>query len=57
MTDPTTIRVDQYLAHPPPKVWRALTDSDLIARWLIEVRSAQTPGFSRGVGASTRDGQ
>jgi uncharacterized protein YndB with AHSA1/START domain len=35
MTDPTTIRVDQYLAHPPPKVWRALTDSDLIARWLM----------------------
>ena len=33
--DPTTVRVDQFLAHPPAKVWRALTEPDLIARWLI----------------------
>ncbi|MCM0678059.1 SRPBCC domain-containing protein [Micromonospora phytophila] len=35
MGDVTTIRVDQFLAHPPAKVWRVLTDSDLIARWLM----------------------
>ncbi len=35
MTEPTTIKVDQYLAHPPARVWRALTDPDLLARWLM----------------------
>lgn len=35
MSDPTTIRVDQFLGHPPTKVWRVLTDSDLLARWLM----------------------
>ncbi len=25
------------LLHPPPKVWRALTDPDLLARWLLPV--------------------
>ncbi|MGW0592623.1 hypothetical protein [Streptosporangium sp. NPDC002607] len=23
-----TVRVDRYLAHPPERVWRALTDTD-----------------------------
>ena len=33
--DLRTIRVDEFLPHPPQKVWRALTDPDLIARWLM----------------------
>ena len=33
--DLRTIRVDQYLPYPPQKVWRALTEPDLIARWLM----------------------
>jgi uncharacterized protein YndB with AHSA1/START domain len=33
--DLTTIRVDQFLAHPPAKVWRALTEPELIAQWLM----------------------
>ncbi|MCX4512371.1 SRPBCC domain-containing protein [Streptomyces sp. NBC_01619] len=33
--DPTTIRVDQFLAHPPAKVWRALAEPELIAQWLM----------------------
>jgi uncharacterized protein YndB with AHSA1/START domain len=33
--DPRTIHVDEFLPHPPAKVWRALTDSALIARWLM----------------------
>jgi uncharacterized protein YndB with AHSA1/START domain len=31
----TTVRVDQFLAHPPATVWRALTSPDLLARWLM----------------------
>ncbi|MGW2562605.1 SRPBCC family protein [Streptomyces sp. NPDC001514] len=33
--DLTTIRVAQFLAHPPAKVWRALTEPELIAQWLM----------------------
>jgi len=32
-TDPTEIRCDQFIAHPPAAVWKALTDPDLHARW------------------------
>jgi uncharacterized protein YndB with AHSA1/START domain len=34
-TDRTVITVDQYLAHPPARVWAALTDPELLARWLM----------------------
>ncbi|WP_283136325.1 SRPBCC family protein [Rhizohabitans arisaemae] len=33
--DPTTICVDQFLPHPPARVWRALTEPDLLAQWLM----------------------
>ena len=29
------IEVDQFLAQPPDRVWHALTDPDLLARWLM----------------------
>ena len=29
------IRVEYDLAQPPRKVWRALTESDLLGRWLM----------------------
>ncbi|GAA2644136.1 SRPBCC domain-containing protein [Streptomyces vastus] len=32
-TDPAVIRCDQFIAHSPSVVWRALTDPDLHARW------------------------
>ncbi|MEU1285874.1 SRPBCC domain-containing protein [Kitasatospora sp. NPDC005856] len=32
-TDPTVIRCDQFIAHSPAAVWRALTDPDLHAKW------------------------
>jgi uncharacterized protein YndB with AHSA1/START domain len=31
--DLTTVRVEQFLTHPPAKVWRALTDPGLLAQW------------------------
>ncbi len=35
MDDPTRIDVDEFLPHPATRVWRALTDPDLLARWLM----------------------
>ena len=31
----TSIHVDELLGHPPAVVWRALTEPDLLARWLM----------------------
>lgn len=42
-TDPTTPSTQQTLAieldlrHPPEKVWRALTDPELLSEWLLPV--------------------
>ncbi|ORB67399.1 SRPBCC family protein [Mycobacterium scrofulaceum] len=33
---PATIRVDQFVAAPPGKVWRLLTEPDLLRRWWAE---------------------
>lgn len=35
MTDATAIHVDEFLPHPPQRVWRALTDPERLARWLM----------------------
>ena len=35
MTDTYTIRIDQFLPYAPAQVWKALTDPDLLARWLM----------------------
>ena len=35
MTHMRRIEVDQFLAHPPSRVWLALTDPDLLSRWLM----------------------
>jgi uncharacterized protein YndB with AHSA1/START domain len=33
VTEPGTIHRDQFLSHPPARVWQALTDPELHARW------------------------
>jgi uncharacterized protein YndB with AHSA1/START domain len=33
MTQTSAISCDQFIAHTPEEVWRALTDPDLLARW------------------------
>jgi uncharacterized protein YndB with AHSA1/START domain len=36
MAEPlAAIRLDEFLPHPPERVWRALTDPDRLARWLM----------------------
>lgn len=35
MTETAAIETDQLLAHPPARVWQALTDPALLARWLM----------------------
>lgn len=35
MADFCTIRIDQFLPYAPARVWKALTDPDLLARWLM----------------------
>ncbi|MHA6624270.1 SRPBCC family protein [Pseudonocardia sichuanensis] len=33
--DLSVIHVDQFLAHPPDRVWQALTDPELLAVWFM----------------------
>lgn len=35
MTDLDAIHVDQFLPHSPARVWRALIDPEMLARWLM----------------------
>ncbi|MFC9833020.1 SRPBCC domain-containing protein [Rhodococcus sp. NPDC127530] len=46
MTDRTTtkISVDQFIAAPPAKVWRALTEPELLAHWWAAGDIAATVG-------------
>ena len=30
-----SVEVDEFLPHPPERVWQALTDPALLARWLM----------------------
>ena len=38
-----TLSFDFDLPHPPGKVWRALTDADLLAEWLLPVVGRRLP--------------
>lgn len=35
-TDTRTVTLEREFAHPPEKVWRALTQPELIAEWLMK---------------------
>lgn len=35
MSETLVIRLEEYLPHAPARVWRALTEPELIARWLM----------------------
>jgi uncharacterized protein YndB with AHSA1/START domain len=45
----TDVRIVRDYPHPPRKVWRALTDPELIARW-----GMRPEGFSTAVGSRFR---
>lgn len=45
--DPAAVELDTYLSHPPPTVWRALTDPELVELWLM-----RSIGLSPVVGAT-----
>jgi uncharacterized protein YndB with AHSA1/START domain len=34
-SDSRTLVIERTLAHPPEKVWRALTERELLARWVM----------------------
>ena len=36
MTDTRTLVIERQFAHPPEKVWRALTEGSLVKEWLME---------------------
>lgn len=36
MIEATTVIVEREIAHPPEKIWRALTQPHLIAEWLMK---------------------
>ncbi len=36
MTDTRTLVIERQFAHPPQKIWRALTEGSLIKEWLME---------------------
>lgn len=41
-----TVTMERELAHPPEKVWRALTQPQLLAEWLMKTDFAPEPGRS-----------
>jgi len=44
VTDLSVIHVDQFLSHPPERVWRALVDPELLAAWLMPTDFAPVVG-------------
>lgn len=53
MTEAAVVRCDQFLSHPPERVWQALTDPDLMARWWAagDIKPVVGHGFTLDMGA------
>lgn len=43
-TETRTVTMERELAHPPEKVWRALTQPHLLSEWLMKTDFAPEPG-------------
>jgi len=50
----TEIRIVRDYPHPPTRVWRAVTDPDLVARWTVIGRGGRPVGFTPVVGSRFR---
>ena len=50
----TDIRITRDYPHPPGKVWRALTDRQLVSLWTATGRGGTPEGFSPEVGCRFR---
>jgi uncharacterized protein YndB with AHSA1/START domain len=48
------IRITRHYPHPPPMVWRAVTDPELVALWTSTGRGGRPEGFSPVVGTRFR---
>ena len=50
MIEPGQIRLSQFIDQPPAKVWQALTDPTLLAKWWVvgDVRPMIGHRFTRG---------
>lgn len=44
LADTRAVVVERTLAHPPAKVWRALSERDLLARWIMPNDFQARPG-------------
>jgi uncharacterized protein YndB with AHSA1/START domain len=49
-----TIHITREYPHSPEKVWRAVTDPELIPRWTVIGRGGRPEGFSTEVGTRFR---
>jgi uncharacterized protein YndB with AHSA1/START domain len=50
----SSIHITRDYPHAPAKVWRAVTDPELIPRWTVTGRGGRTEGFSTEVGTHFR---
>ena len=50
----TDIRITHHYPAPPARVWRVLTDPDLVPKWTATGRGGRPEGFSPEVGTHFR---
>jgi uncharacterized protein YndB with AHSA1/START domain len=48
------IRIVRDYPHPPARVWRAVTDPELVSRWTVTGRGGRPVGFAPSVGTRFR---